>query len=223
MNDFVVPFGKYQGYPIEVLFKDKSYLSWFLCESDAILNYPDVHREIIRRFILNENSKPTYNNLKQHQFENPFIERNRLIADFVNPNFDWNSFISKNFRHEVKGKVSNLKFFNSNITIQLDYQNDDVENFKPVHINLDVQVDINDDFQYILNKLIKIDSQNSDSQTILVVHMVSSSGFSEEDLINIFQTNNINLIILTPKPKSSGIRTFGTKVHSNEPDINYPF
>jgi hypothetical protein len=225
MNDLIIPFGKYQGYALDALFRDKSYLQWFLCESDSIMNHRVIHRELIRRLIFNDNffSKSSQNTFKSNQFENSLIERNKLLAELINPDFDWDYFIANQFEHEVKGEVSNLIFFNQNITFQLDYKNDNIENFTPVHFNIDFQVEINDDFQYLLNELIKIDLNDPDSRTILITYKINTLGFSEEDIIRIFQTNKITLLNLNPKPKDSSIVTKGSKANSNESEHQYPF
>jgi len=225
MNDYFIPFGKYQGYPLEVLFNDKGYLQWFLCQSDAHIHHREIYKEIIHRLIYQETNYQTPSNPKSYNLgvsstSNPISERNKMVSDYVDPSFDWYRFTCEFFDHNEPGDIINLRFFADSIPIQFDYSNTNIEDFGEKHVFIQIVKELSDYFEPILQSLLNLNPDN-DNVVIFIVGRVNTLGFTEEQVIQIFDSNRIHLHIKNPNPNQNSF-TFESRASSNAKD-DIPF
>ncbi|MDI9863516.1 hypothetical protein QM480_04225 [Flectobacillus sp. DC10W] len=202
MTDYFVPFGKYQGNPLDVLINDKKYLQWFLTDCDVYIHHPDIYREIIQRLINPKQKPQTYQKPNDYSLGspitiNPIAERNRMIAYFIDPLFDWQKIALLHCNHDKSGNIMNLKFFANGITAQFDYTNPNIEGFSDKHFSIQMVKELPEDFEPILQSLINLNPDDN-HKVILLVDKVFIPEFTEEQIIQIFNSNNIELIIRYP-------------------------
>lgn len=225
MNDYFIPFGKYQGYPLEVLFNDKGYLQWFLCQSDAHIHHREIYKEIIHRLIYQETNYQTPTNPKSYNLgasstSNPISERNKMIAGFIDPSFDWYSFVGDFFNHDESGDITNLRFFADGIPVQFAYSNNKVDGFGEKHVFIQIIKELSDYFEPILQSLLNL-KPNNDTVVIFIVGRVNTLGFTEEQVLQIFDSNGIDLLITNPNPTLNTF-TFESRASSGAKD-DIPF
>ncbi len=117
----LVPFGKYEGHPIEVLLADKSYCAWMVGQADLREQYPDL-RDLIYKEHGNDIKTPNHNRmqaefltgdtmLKLFYLINPeiFSRDKKYYARNLDDYFTDKMSIVKNVCESVSSRISEIK------------------------------------------------------------------------------------------------------------------
>lgn len=208
-----IPFGKYEGQSIDILFKDPTYLNWFLKETDIPTKYKELYNSIITELV------------KRITISEDYVARNTAIFKTLNSNLK--EFISERLGHEIHGELSNLTFFSNNSPVTFDYINTAIDSFPTTSISVDFIHTIPSDIKSILDKFSS--TPESNSKTVIITYNALATGIPVILLTGILQTHNILLWVLEQpetQPLSSG---FGRRTNnqanspSNSPRGDVPF
>lgn len=177
MSTLNIPFGKYEGQAIDILFKDPNYLNWFLKETNLPTSYKELYNEIIKELV------------KRVTISEDYLARNTAI--FKTLNSDIKEFISERLGHEIHGELCNLTFFSNNSPVTFDYINTAIESFPTTRISVDFIHTIPSDIKSILDKF--SNTPESNSKTVIITYNAQATGIPVVLLTGILQTHNILL------------------------------
>lgn len=179
----LIPFGKYRGQPLEVLESDQQYLNWLTNQDWFRSGHPKLYSIVINNF-----AEPC---------DTP--EHNQMQAMFLNQDFlhGFTDVVSKKRGNGILVKPVEGRFpkFEEKgvdvflpVEIFLRKENGDHDNGHGISLAIEIKPSVGDDFPSVMRQMKKTESR------YLFIRNYSGSGVSEEIFVQIFKSQEIDVI-----------------------------